>query len=679
MSDDRTKASLDQLADLFLTQTERADAERAQVDRRAARVSGTVDQEQQVSDEKAQPMRPAAGSESVVIPPGVVEQLRGPGPIRLPPKRPRVAPPMGDVPPPKTNLPGVVEDLLALESAPKLRLHRDDDGNEATAAPADDAPHAASTAPAPALALASEEVTEPSDLTTPVEVLVEGVVLGNLPGFGGPWLTQYAQLLANEHGPVAVVHIEETQTDVELVEPEGSTALAGFRFTPDPTTSGEPLVDLLNVLFRMGGAAVKAVLVHVVDHDEAASARRLRALPLLTLLTGADEMATVAAYHTLKTTLAPEGEDAATAHAADTAQPAMVGIVVMGSDEAAARTAHRKLAATCRKFLRTPLELVGYLKRMSPVNVRQIGSFGGSDEVWGPLSELVAQVTPAIEPVDDATFDGTPDPEPAAAAAMAEAPAAPDVRPPLAAPPQPEPVAASPQPVIRVSVPPKPVQRQVKPAAPRIEPTRSEDAAAGKDTQAGAGIPATEKAAPARGENAAARTERAPAPAAPSPAPRQSPIANRQSPISPAAAAPDRVSLLLSENNGLAGLTALVARCPRHPAVDLAVDPAGRLHLLRRHESPEGLSRTDAAEHFRGALLEMIEAEAWAREHRQLLALTQPRAAFDPHARPLLHVFTDRPEAATAQAVRLDLPLKLHLLQELDLGDRTAWFCAALT
>ncbi|MEZ6191528.1 MAG: hypothetical protein R3C45_09595 [Phycisphaerales bacterium] len=45
---------------------------------------------------------------------------------------------------------------------------------------------------------------------------------------------------------------------------------------------------------------------------------------------------------------------------------------------------------------------------------------------------------------------------------------------------------------------------------------------------------------------------------------------------------------------------------------------------------------------------------------------------------PVLHLFTDRADWATALSARLGEALKLHLLQEVQVGDQRAWFCTPL-
>ena len=73
-------------------------------------------------------------------------------------------------------------------------------------------------------------LTEGDDDDTPAQPRRAGadaraVVLGNLPGLSGPWLTQYAQVLAQSRGPVAVLHVDEETIDLELVEVDGRNAI----------------------------------------------------------------------------------------------------------------------------------------------------------------------------------------------------------------------------------------------------------------------------------------------------------------------------------------------------------------------------------------------------------------------------------------------------------------------
>jgi hypothetical protein len=139
---------------------------------------------------------------------------------------------------------------------------------------------------------------------------------------------------------------------------------------------------------------------------------------------------------------------------------------------------------------------------------------------------------------------------------------------------------------------------------------------------------------------------------------------------------PDLASFLTDPADAFAGAVALQARCPRYPKTQLLLDRRGRLHLLRRHArcGPEG------SEGLRAAVVDLIEARAWVREHLELLRLSQPQLRFDAAARPLLHLFTDDAKTATALVARLGKFVRLHLLQQAPRrpGEAVVWVCADL-
>src|SRR5690606_2548438 len=97
-------------------------------------------------------------------------------------------------------------------AAPYLRLRRDEESHSDPSRN-DGVPASAGMSPA------ERPDTPAPDRSQPLSVLVEGVMLGNLPGFGGAWLTQYAGLLAQQDGPVAIVHVGDDSLDLELILP----------------------------------------------------------------------------------------------------------------------------------------------------------------------------------------------------------------------------------------------------------------------------------------------------------------------------------------------------------------------------------------------------------------------------------------------------------------------------
>jgi hypothetical protein len=99
--------------------------------------------------------------------------------------------------------------------------------------------------------------------------------------------------------------------------------------------------------------------------------------------------------------------------------------------------------------------------------------------------------------------------------------------------------------------------------------------------------------------------------------------------------------------------------CPYAPAVELAMDEQGCMHLLGRQEMAEV-----------GSLLTVA---AWVRHHLGLL-----RMALDPvqpEGTSVLHLFTD-----DARRVRTlgDSPVRLHLLARVQAGSGATWFSAPL-
>ena len=107
------------------------------------------------------------------------------------------------------------------------------------------------------------------------------------------------------------------------------------------------------------------------------------------------------------------------------------------------------------------------------------------------------------------------------------------------------------------------------------------------------------------------------------------------------------------------GVTPLEVRCPGHERLELGVDPAGRLHVIARHEQ----------------MRELHVVEAWASAHRELIGKACPQQWIDPAARTVCHVFTAEPAAVA------DLhgsALRLHVLAPVFVDGRQGWYAAPL-
>lgn len=674
MQDDRTQDALDALADLFLTglgpqQPEPVAAAPAANGKRAARPS---------------PRRKTAAD----------DLLDGPAPIRLSPKlkptRGRAEPfsPEDAIPPrnaqpadaaallddePRETPPQpAAEDAAPIADAPYLRLHRgdfeepvaldiledpaDQAFDEETPQPlslAPDEPRDAEPAPeepvrrepAPAPTKSTPKLPPPAD-REPAQVLVEAVMLGNLPGMGGPWLTQYAQLLAQQDGAVVVLHVGNDEIDAELVEPgEGAEPV---RIPADR----EDLIELLDAMARPeDGGAIKTVLVHLSAAPEPAGLARLMALDTWTILCGADDAAVVGVYRSLKQIVEAEPKSA----------NKRVGLMVMGSDEAASRAGAGRIQSAAASYLHTPVQLIGWQKRMTPANVRQLGVYEHLDAVWPQFVEWLGTLTPPELEVEETPPPKPAAPPPAPTPAARTAPAAPrQRRSSIFSGPLPRPT--RPSPVTTIAGP-----KAARPPAVTPPPSRQPREAA---TIEAPQQPAVEVAP------------------APTPAP---------APVTPAVAEPvvveqpvasGRPSLLdlmgmgaAPGTPGIAGGVALEARCPQHPHTQIVLDEVGQLHLLRHAAVGRvvlGTQKPDALPAVREAIMDLLEARRWVAEHLQLLQLTQRQFRIDESKQPMLHLFTDRADLATGLVARLGETLKLHLLQEVRVGVHSTWFCTPL-
>jgi hypothetical protein len=103
-------------------------------------------------------------------------------------------------------------------------------------------------------------------------------------------------------------------------------------------------------------------------------------------------------------------------------------------------------------------------------------------------------------------------------------------------------------------------------------------------------------------------------------------------------------------------LTAIIARCPHAEMVELALDAAGRLHLL-----------LDAGQLDADPLATLLTVQSWAAAHANLLAMTIPDRDLAGQAPVTLHLFTAEPKRFAS----LNQSLKLHLLLPVTVGDAT--------
>ena len=210
-------------------------------------------------------------------------------------------------------------------------------------------------------------------LVQPKPAFIEAVFLGNLPGFGGPWLTQYAFHLAQRRGPTAIVHIIGDRAELELITASRQTVrgdeaeIAGY--------DADALVAHLSRLSHDADHAVVNWLIHLPSPVDPEQLGRVAGISRWTFLCGADDAAVASAARMLSEL----------SHGTGPAnQPELVSLMVMGCDEIKAREAIDKFNATAAGVLNAPAELIGSRRQMTPVHMRALGAFEAVD-IWPAL------------------------------------------------------------------------------------------------------------------------------------------------------------------------------------------------------------------------------------------------------------------------------------------------------
>lgn len=241
--------------------------------------------------------------------------------------------------------------------------------------------------PATSLRLTSDEVDFADD-DTPASARptprVEAVFLGNLPGFGGPWLTQYAHYLSMHVQPdipgvVVVLRVDDEAIDIELVGPH-QMKLVIPELLRDAEALG--LERMLWELTRSETFVTKAFVLHLPTPTPPALLEMAGGARRWTLVSGADDAAVVGAYRLLKQLVESFGRD-----------DRHVGLMVMGADADRAREATDKLAATAGSHLNMPVELIGSRKQMVPITVKAVATFTDPLARWPIVRAFLHELT----------------------------------------------------------------------------------------------------------------------------------------------------------------------------------------------------------------------------------------------------------------------------------------------
>eukprot|EP00752_Nemacystus_decipiens_P014060 g12496.t1 len=541
--------------------------------------------------------------------------LDGPAPIKLAPKVAGEAAPPNE---PPTQSPLDEMGLANEPGHPILRLTEEEQAElDVPLANTDDE---------------QDPISETTDEPAPRAVL-EAVLMGNLPGMSGPWLTQYAQLLAQTEGPVILLHLGEEAIDLELIEPRAEAQPTPAQ--PSATVRIPPmrghktgLVGLVDALVRSEQTPARTILVRFDSTGDAQTLSRLAAIDDWTLLCGSDSASIAGASQQLRSAV----------HNDPRLADRNVGIMVMGSDDDAAAHAAKQIASELEHDLANPVEPVGHLKRMQPVQVRDLGSFPDPVGLWPKLVGF---------------FDSLEIPEPIVVPEPA---------------PRPEPVAVQPPPTApKPKAPAGPAAASRPATTPRFRQARpSSSSIAGglrtPDTRTSVASQQTTASASGARRSPAINTqqeESSPSiatPMRPAPTPR---VLTPQPEL-------DLAALIAQGPAALDRPVVLDARIPDQPDTQLAVDAQGTVHLLAQSVGGSGV----VSEH----IMQLIEAGQWVTDHLELIALTQRDHDFV-DTPPRLHLLTDQAAQLVGKAPN---QVQLHLLQQVAIGKETGWFCTPM-
>jgi hypothetical protein len=224
---------------------------------------------------------------------------------------------------------------------------------------------------------------------------VEGLVLGHLPVLASAWAVQYARHIAEEtQTPVSLLRIQGGTLSLELVFADSRQAVA--------VRAGGPTADLEEAMTRASTIAPR-LMIRVDDTAELDLPRAAR-VGRMTLLTGADDMAVVACYRTLKHMLADvstgirlEG-DTAPSHGAS------LGIAIMGADPDGAAQAEQKIRRSAMTFLSRSLDSVAIVPKIGSCSTALL--YRGPAPLDAPsVFELTASLwnspaAPSVAPVN---------------------------------------------------------------------------------------------------------------------------------------------------------------------------------------------------------------------------------------------------------------------------------------
>ena len=218
-------------------------------------------------------------------------------------------------------------------------------------------------------------------------------ICGHLPVMAGLWVTQYADRVAETHGPTGLVRLEGGRCSIEVFRSERRVD------RPEGTD-----------LAAAAGLVAEGIRRWVVCVDDRDAAEAVRAgADEVVILTAAEQPAVIEAYRLAK--------GAAARVAAE--HPLDLGLVVVGADQDRARGAADVLSEASARHLDRPLPVIATVRRLDVVEGSQRFMF--EESVRRTAQEVVTSIRASL---DQAGVDA---PEPASGSTP-EADPAPSIR-----------------------------------------------------------------------------------------------------------------------------------------------------------------------------------------------------------------------------------------------------------
>ncbi len=453
----------------------------------------------------------------------------------------------------------------------------------------------------------------------------ELLVVGHLPVRAGLWLAPYAEARARTCGPTAMIRLDGPEPELQLIG-----ACRDAPFQTDHLTLSEAIAQI-------GSSIAMWIVRPPVSPPDSSELMSQMETGRITLLTGADEVAVVECYRSIKCIV--EEAQRKEIELLD------LGVAMIGVDEEAAGEAFTRIQHTTAEQLGINLELVLTLPRIGSDDAREV--FGRDPIRWlsfpdQPMPTLKETMFCIAQCTAKAARNENQPPEVQSPAI--ETLSTPGIPNPVGAPPPMRLVQPPPAPEYQTPPTEIPTQQEVEPF-PQI-PTTPQGVESTEDRleevrslqEEIAGSTSHDSGDDSGGRTIMVETKE--------PATIREPDVNGQ-PVS------------LAEY--VEGLIPLPIRPPNQERVELAVDSEGAMHLLCREEELRSLD----------------VVARWARDHHEILRLACPllKTPADSPRVVARHVFTNAPVALA------DLhggDLHLHVLTKVIVEGMIGWYAAPL-